>query len=401
MAIYSYKAKNSAGKVRHGQLAAISENDVLAKLRRRELIPVKVRDISNDLDTKLFLWLLKPGTKDLVIFSRQFSVMISAGVPVVESLKVMIDQTQNLYLQKMIMEITADVDGGAALSESLAKYPKFFSYFFVNIVRSGETSGKLDEVLDYLAEEMEKNYDMNKKFSGAMIYPAFIITALGGIGIMLMVYIIPQLMSVVTESGASLPISTRIVLAVSQFLQKYLIFLIIGLAALIFSARAYIRTPKGRHQADELLLHLPIFGDLFNKIYLIRFTRSLSTLLKGGVTITRALEISGAVAGNAVYKDLIGLTLTSISDGRPISSVMEASEEIPKMVPQMMAIGERTGKLDMVLDKITDFYSREVSNKLNNLSTLMEPIIMVILGVGVAIMVAAVLMPMYNMASQF
>ena len=216
-----------------------------------------------------------------------------------------------------------------------------------------------------------------------------------------MVYIIPQLMSVVTESGASLPISTRIVLAVSQFLQKYLIFLIIGLAALIFSARAYIRTPKGRHQADELLLHLPIFGDLFNKIYLIRFTRSLSTLLKGGVTITRALEISGAVAGNAVYKDLIGLTLTSISDGRPISSVMEASEEIPKMVPQMMAIGERTGKLDMVLDKITDFYSREVSNKLNNLSTLMEPIIMVILGVGVAIMVAAVLMPMYNMASQF
>ncbi len=401
MAIYSYKAKNSNGKTRRGRLAAVSENDVLAKLRRRELLPVKVRDISNDPDTKLFLWLLKPGTKDLVVFSRQFSVMISAGVPVVESLKVMIDQTQNLYLQKMIMEITAEVDGGAALSEALAKYPKFFSYFFVNIVRSGETSGKLDDVLDYLADEMEKNYDMNKKFSGAMIYPAFIIAALGGIGVMLMVFIIPQLMSVVTESGADLPLSTRVVLATSQFLQKYLIFLIIALAALIFGARSYVRTPKGKHSADELLLRLPIFGDLFNKIYLIRFTRSLSTLLKGGVTITRALEISGAVAGNAVYKDLIGLTLASISDGRPISSVMEASDAIPKMVPQMMSIGERTGKLDMVLDKITDFYSREVNNKLNNLSTLMEPIIMVILGVGVAIMVAAVLMPMYNMASQF
>ncbi|MFZ4648862.1 MAG: type II secretion system F family protein [Patescibacteria group bacterium] len=401
MAIYNYKAKTTDGDIRRGKIVALSESEVLSKLRRRELSPVKIQNVSNDLDVKLSLFLFKPKNKDLVIFSRQFSVMISAGVPVVESLRVMVDQTQNLFMQKMITQITAEVDGGAALSDALARYPKFFSYFFVNIVRSGETSGKLDEVLNYLADEMEKNYDMSKKFSGAMVYPAFIISALGGVAVMLLVFVIPQLTSVLSETGAALPLSTRIVLGASSFLKKYLIFLIIGLATLIFLIRAYIRTPQGTRRADELLLRLPIFGDLFNKIYLIRFTRSLSTLLKGGVTITRALEVSGAVAGNTVYQDLIRRTLLSINDGRSISSVMEASNQIPKMVPQMIAIGERTGKLDMVLDKVTDFYAREVSNKLNNLSTLLEPVIMVVLGVGVAVMVAAVIMPMYNMASQF
>jgi type IV pilus assembly protein PilC len=401
MAIYYYKAKNQDGRSRSGHLVALSENEALGKLRRRELSPVKIRDVSRDLDTRISLFLFKPKNKDLVIFSRQFSVMISAGVPVVESLKVMVDQSSNLYMQRMITQITSEVDGGATLSDALGKHPKFFSYFFINIVRSGETSGKLDEVLNYLADEMEKNYDMNKKFSGAMIYPAFIISALGGVAVMLMVFVIPQLTSVLTETGTVLPLSTRVVLAVSGFFQKYLILLIISLGTLIFLIRAYIRTPQGTRYADELLLRLPIFGDLFNKIYLIRFTRSLSTLLKGGVTITRALEVAGAVAGNTVYQDLIKKTLLSINDGRSISSVMEASSQIPKMVPQMVSIGERTGKLDMVLDKVTDFYSREVTNKLNNLSTLLEPIIMVVLGVGVAVMVAAVILPMYNMASQF
>lgn len=399
--IYSYRAKTSEGKKRSGRLVALSENDALGKIRRRDLAPYKIAEISNDLETKITLFIFKPKTKDLVIFSRQFSVMISAGVPVVESLRVMIDQTKNLYLQKMILQIASDVDGGANLSDALSKYPKFFSYFFINIVRSGETSGKLDEVLNYLADEMEKNYDMNKKFTGAMIYPAFIISALGGVAVMLMVFVIPSLTEVLSETGTELPMATKIVLAVSRFLQDYIIFLAIALVALIFLFRAYLKTPGGKRATDQLLLRLPIFGDLFNKIFLIRFTRSFSTLLKGGVTITKALEVAGAVAGNTVYRDIIRRTLLAISDGRPISSVMEASNEIPKMVPQMMAIGERTGKLDMVLDKVTDFYSREVTNKLNNLNALLEPIIMVILGVGVAIMVAAVILPMYNMATAF
>src|SRR5574344_1064679 len=241
--IYSYSAKNSEGKKRYGRLVAFSESDALGKLRRRDLAPYKIREISNDLETKISLFIFKPKTKDLVIFSRQFSVMISAGVPVVESLRVMVDQTKNLYLQKMILQIAADVDGGANLSDALSKYPKFFSYFFINIVRSGETSGKLDEVLNYLADEMEKNYDMNKKFTGAMIYPAFIISALGGVAIMLMVFVIPNLTEVLSETGTELPIATKIVLAISRFLQDYLIFLAIALVALIFLFRAYLKTP--------------------------------------------------------------------------------------------------------------------------------------------------------------
>lgn len=401
MAIYSYQARNINGKNKRGRIVALSENDAVGKLNRRNLSPYRLKEISNAIETKLTLFLFKPKTKDLVIFSRQFSVMISAGVPVVESLRVMVDQTENLYFQKMIIQITADVDGGTVLSDALAKYPKFFSYFFINIVRSGETSGKLDEVLNYLADETEKNYDMNKKFSGAMIYPAFIICALGGVAVMLMVFVIPGLTDVLAESGTELPLATRIVMSVSKFFQDYIIFIAIGIAILIFLFRAYVKSPKGKETTDKILLKLPIVGNLFSKIYLIRFTRSLSTLLKGGVTITKSLEVAGAVAGNTVYKELIRDTLLAINDGHPISSVLEASNEIPKMVPQMMAIGERTGKLDMVLDKVTDFYSREINNKLDNLSTLLEPIIMVVLGVGVAVMVAAVILPMYTMATAF
>jgi type IV pilus assembly protein PilC len=216
-----------------------------------------------------------------------------------------------------------------------------------------------------------------------------------------MVYVIPNLTSVLTESGAELPLATKIVVAVSHFLTNYLLFLGIALVGVVFLLRFYFRTYNGRRNLDFFKLHVPIFGTLFKYIYLMRFTRSLSTLLKGGVTITRSLEIVARVVHNIIYQEIILRTLESINDGNPISSVMENESTIPKMVPQMISVGERTGKLDVVLDKITEFYGREADKMLANLSTLMEPIIMTIMGVGVGIMVAAVIMPMYNMASQF
>lgn len=399
--IYRYKAKNKAGRNVFGKVVALSEGEATAKLRRRELSPTSLRDVSSSFLVKAQIFIFPPRGKDLVVFSREFAVMISANVPIVESLLVMIDQTENLALQKMIAAIAFDVDSGALLSDALAKHSRFFSYFYVNMVRSGETSGKLDEVLNYLADESEKNYDMNRKFKGAMVYPIFIISGLVGVSILLMVFVIPQLTSILTETGMALPLSTRIVIGTSKFLQSYWLFVLAAVFAAVFGMKAYSRTKVGKKQLDILLLRLPIFGPLFNQIYLIRFTRSLSTLLKGGVTITKALEISSSIAGNYVYQELIQKTLAAINDGRPISSAFEASKQVPKMIPQMMSIGERTGKLDSVLDKVTDFYSREASNRLNNLSTLIEPIIMVVLGIGVAIMVSAVILPMYNMATQF
>lgn len=402
MPIFKYKAKNNTtGRSKSEMTVGVNENDVAARLRRRDFSIISLTEASDSLEAKIHLLLNPISVKDLVIFSRQFSVMIAANVPVVESLLILIDQTDNFSLKNMIADIAFEVDSGSLLSDAFARRPKIFSEFFVNIIKSGETSGKLDEVLTYLADETEKSYDMAAKIKGAMIYPVFILVGLTGVGVVLMVYIIPNLTAMLTESGMELPISTRVIIAVSNFMKDYLILLGLMVVGLVVGARYYLKTSLGRYQLDKVKLKMPIFGKLFKYIYLMRFTRSLSTLLKGGVTITRGLEITSNVVGNVVYRDLLLETLTSINDGNPLATVLEASTDVPKMVPQMISVGERTGRLDSVLDKITDFYGREVSAMLANMSALMEPLIMVVMGVGVGIMVAAVLMPMYNMASQF
>ena len=401
MPIYKYKAEDANGRIKRGTFVGFSENDVIIKLRKKELNPIALNDVTGSLESKLSFLINPIKSKDLVIFSRQFSVMISASVPVVESLTILIDQTNNISLRNMLSEIAFEVEGGAFLSDSFSKRPKIFSDFFVHIIRSGESSGKLDEVLNYLADEMEKAYDMSSKIKGAMIYPAFVMSGLAAAGVVLMLYVIPNLTSILVETGAKLPISTRIVIGASNFLRSYLIFIIIAIIGLVFLVRFYLSSYNGRRNIDILKLRLPIFGKLFQYIYLMRFTRSLSTLLKGGVTITRSLEIVADVVGNTVYRELLLETLESINDGNPLSTVLENSKDIPKMVPQMLAIGEKTGKIDSVLDRITAFYTRESTNMLDNLSKLMEPVIMVIMGVGVGVMVAAVLLPMYNLASQF
>lgn len=401
MAIFNYQAEDSEGRIKRGQAIGISDSEVIAKLRKKDLKVVQIVDATNEPFTR-FLRLIAPiKTKDVVIFARQFSVMISANVPIVESLLVLVDQTNNLTLKNMISDIAFDVDSGSFLSDALGKHPKIFSDLFVNIVRSGETSGRLDEVLNYLADEMESNYDMISKMKGAMIYPAFIITALLGVGLVLMVYVIPSLTEILTETGAALPFSTKVVIGTSNFLVKYYLLLILLAIAAAFTIKLYLKTYTGRRQWDLMKIKLPIFGKLLQYIYLMRFTRSLSTLLKGGVAITRGLEIVAAVVGNTIYKELILETLESINDGNPLATVFEASSYVPRMVPQMISVGEKTGKIDSVLDRLTSFYSRESNNMLDNLSKLMEPLIMVVMGVGVGVMVAAVLLPMYNLASQF
>ncbi len=401
MAIFRYLAEDANGRRKRGQIVGLNDSDALARLRKQEFNPISVENITGTLESRFLMVIAPIKIKDLVIFTRQFSVMISANVTVVEALMILVDQTDNLSLRNMIAEIAFEVDSGAFLSEAFGKRPNIFSNFFINIIRSGETSGKLDEVLNYLADEMEQNYDMVAKIKGAMIYPVFIVCGLIGVGIVLMVYVIPNLTQILTETNAVLPISTRIVIAISNFFKDYLWLVGLMVLAIGVGAHFYFKTYIGRLQLDIVKLRMPIFGKLFRYIYLMRFSRSLSTLLKGGVIITKALEITADVIGNVVYREIILDTLESINDGNPVYSVMDKSRYVPKMVPQMIAVGEKTGKLDVVLDKITDFYGRETSNMLDNLSKLMEPIIMVVMGVGVGIMVAAVIMPMYNMASQF
>jgi len=401
MPIFKYQAENIDGRKKQGNIIALNESDAVSKLRKQELNPLSVLNISDTFEARLTFIISPIKDKDIVVFARQFSVMIAANVPVVESLLILVDQTKNITLKNLLSEVAFEVESGSFLSDALAKRPKIFSDFFVNIIRSGETSGKLDEVLDYLADETEKNYDMVAKIKGAMIYPVFILVGLIGVAIVLMIYVIPNLTSILTETGAELPLATRIVIGLSDFMRNYIILIALIIGAIAFLVHLYLKTYNGRRNFDLLKLRMPIFGRLFQYIYLMRFTRSLSTLLKGGVTITRSLEIVADVVGNTIYREVTLETLEAINDGNPLSSVMEKSKYVPSMVPQMIAVGEKTGKIDSVLDRVTSFYTRESGNMLDNLSKLMEPIIMVIMGVGVGIMVAAVLLPMYNLASSF
>jgi type IV pilus assembly protein PilC len=402
MPVYKYKARDGfKNRISRGNIVAFNRTEATQKLVKKDWTVLKLQNISDNFEGKLLLYINKIKQKDLVMFFRQFAVMIEANVTIVESLKTLVDQTKNISLQKLISELAYDVDSGYLLSDAMAKRGDIFSEFYINIIRSGETSGKLEEVLNYLADEVEKNYDMVSKIKNAMIYPIFIISALGGVGMFMMVFVLPELTSVIEESGAELPMSTKIVIATSNFLQDYWWLIIILLIAAVFGFKYISKSKKGRVILDTIRIRLPVFGNLYRLIYIVRFTRTLGTLLKGGVNISKSLEISARVVNNQVYKRLIYDTLKAVNDGSSIVAVFERSSDIPVMVSQMMAIGEQAGKLDDVLDRITEFYNKEINSILANLTTIMEPLIMIILAVGVGIMVAAVILPMYNLAGSF
>lgn len=400
MAVFRYKAIKEDNKSIKGLVESKSEESAVELLKEKGYKIVYLKEKTKiDFKNLTFLNRIKP--KDVVIFSRQFSVLISASVALVDALKILVDQTENLKFKSIVAEMADEVDAGTRLSDALGKRPKIFTEFFVNVVRSGETSGKLDEVLNYLADELEKDYDMSSKIKGAMIYPVFVLCGLGGVGVIMMVFVVPKLTAVLEETGAELPMATKILIAVSDFLKNEWWLLIIIIIGLVVGGKMATRTEIGKRIIDTIKLKLPIFGHLFNLIYLVRFTRSMNTLIIGGVNISRGLEITADVVNNDIYQNLIRETKTEVEDGNSISTVFEEYEMIPKMVPQMMTIGEKTGKLDVILSKLTDFYTREINNIVANLMTLMEPIIMVIMGVAVGLMVAAIILPMYNMSSSF
>ena len=402
MPYFKYKVlDNESKKIKSGLVEAVSANVAVEVLQEEGFSVISVREKSGFRKLKELSILDRIKPRDLVIFFRQFSVMISANVAIAQALKVLADQTDSKRLKMIVSEIADEVDAGAKLSNTLAKRPKIFPNFYISVIRSGETSGKLDEVLEYLADEIEKDYDMMHKIKGAMIYPAFILTGLIAVGIIMMIYVVPQLTGILTETGAELPLSTRILIGTSGFLKNYWWIILVILISFIVGTRFYISKPQGRKQFDFLKLHLPIFGKLFRRIYLVRFARSMNTLIIGGVTITSGLKVSANVVGNVIYKDLINQTIKAVEDGSSISSVFIKSNVIPKMVSQMLSIGEKTGKLDVILGSLINFYTREIDNTVANLMTLMEPIIMVIMGLAVGVMVAAVILPMYNLAGQF
>lgn len=400
MPVYDYRAKDNEGSTISGAVEAPSEAVAQDTLKERALVVVslKERKKSTLFQSSLSFFNRVPK-KDVVLFARQLAVMISATVPIVQSLRILVKQTSNITFKIIISEIADEVDGGAKLSASLARYPQAFTDFFVYMVRSGETTGKLDETLNYLADQQEKDYDLESKIKGAMIYPAFILGAMLVIGVLMMIFVIPRLTDALVAGGAELPFATKLLIAISSFLTNFWWLVIALLGIIATAARFYIRTPQGHRQYDTLKFHLPIFGTIFQKIYLVRFARSFSTLISSGIPVSRSLEIVADVIGNVIYKDLTMQTIKQVEAGNSIASVFIQSRNIPPMLPQMMIVGEQTGKLDLILDKLASFYAKELENLVANLVSIIEPLILVVMGAGVTVIVMAILLPMYNLSS--
>lgn len=393
---FKYQIKTEKDEILKGEIEAPNEKIATSELRERGII-IFLRERKRKIfETSLFQ---RIRAKDLVIFSRQLSVMISATLPVVRALEVLISQTSNPQLKKAVMEVMEDVKGGMRLSNSLAKFPNIFNSLFVNMVKTGETVGKLDEVLNYLADEQEKDYEIKNKITGAFIYPIVIVGLVMVILMVMMIFVIPKLTSLVAEMGTQLPITTRMLIGLSNFFVNYW-WLVFGLLLILFFLFQRLTCRgRGRRILDQVKLKLPIFGEIFQKIYFVQFSRSLATLIAGGAPLTLALQVAEDVMPNVIYKDLIHQTTKGVEEGKSIASVFLKSKEIPPMLSQMLVVGEQTGQIDLILNKIANFYAREIENLIARLTSLIEPLIIIFLGIGVAIMVSAIIMPIYNLAS--
>jgi len=399
MAEYIYRARNRQGNVTKGTIKANSEEDASLILSKHGLAPIEIKSSKS---VSLFQKEFHFGgvkIKDLAIFSREFATMIEAGIPILQGLRIMVIQTENPRLSDILREISYDVESGESLSDSLEKYPNVFNDFFISMIRSGEQSGRISEVLNILADYQENANELMGKAKSAMIYPIFVITAMILVGIVVMVFVVPQLMGLFTQAGLKLPLPTRILMGISGFLVNYWWFVIIFVSLAVYMILSYMKTPEGRYNIHAMLLKIPVAGILLRKLYLAQFSRAFQVLITSEVPVVQALMVSRDVMVNRVYRAIISNTAEEVKNGATISGTFEKYPEIPLMVTQMVAIGENTGELGKSFNSITTFYEREVNDAIRNLTQLIEPVIIILLAAGVVVILLGVLMPIYQLAN--
>lgn len=397
---FAYEARTPAGEIQSGTVEAPSHEAALKILERYNLVIVGLEEEKGGLalkkEIKLFARIKR---QEIVAFSRQLAVLFEAQVPLLDALKTLAAQTPNPKFEATISDIAAEVDAGTPLSQAFAKYPKLFSNFYVSVVRAGEASGRLNEVLNYLADHEERAYDLTRKVRGALIYPAFIVASLVLVGAIMLIFVVPQITSIFEESEAELPFLTVTVIALSDFAKAFWWLIVVLLGGAGFGLARFFKTPDGALLKDTLLLQIPILKNLFQKVYLTRLAENLSTLIKGGIPIIQALTITGEVVGNLVYRRTIEEAAEEVRKGGSISGVLKNNKYIPSLVTQMVMVGENTGRLDSILGTVASFYQKDVDNMVSNLTALIQPILILILGGAAGLLVAAILLPIYNLSS--
>jgi len=402
MPLYRYQARNPKGGLSVGKVEARTEAQAAEVLESHNLIPVRFEEVLADNPIDAFLTKFsRISAKDKVIFFRQLSTLVGAQVRIVSSLRILIRQVTSPKFKSIIEELALDIEGGKSLSESLEIYPELFPELYVSLVKAGEASGSLDKTLNYLADQIEKDYDLKSKVRGALAYPAFIIVLLFVVGALMFIFVLPQMTSVLIEAGAELPFATKIIVAATNFFLNFWWMVVTVIIGGGFGLRYYLKTTPGRYNFDRLVVHLPIVSSFLEKIYMLRFSHHIANLLDGGISIVKALQLIAAITGNWVYRDIFMEAAKEVQTGKSLSKILENYELMPPLVYQMISVGEETGDLPAIMRKLSNFYSKEVDNIIATLTTLIEPVIMVILGLAVGIMVAGILLPIYNLASAF
>jgi type IV pilus assembly protein PilC len=394
---YIWKGRTPTGEMLSGEYLAESKQELLNYLRKRKIIITHIRHKPKELNIN-FGFKNKIKTKDLGVFTRQFATMINAGLPMVQCLDILQSQMEKPMFKKIVGDVMGDVEAGSTLAEALRKH-KCFSDLYVNMVDAGETGGILDIILNRLAVYLEKADALIRKIKGAMTYPAVVFTVAMGATIFMLMFIIPTFAKMFTDFGGQLPLPTRIVMGLSNFLRANWYLLIGAVVVLVVAFRRYYKTDKGRYRIDRFLLNMPILGSVIRKGGVARFTRTLGTLVASGVPILNGLEITARTAGNKVIEEAVMNTRTSISEGNTIAEPLKASGVFPPMVVQMIAVGEQTGSLDEMLDKVADFYDSEVDTAVSALTSVIEPVMIVIMGTIVGGMLIAMYLPMFKLIS--
>ncbi len=402
--LFNYKVINSAGVQEDGSIDAQSIDIAVSSLQRRGMVVVSIHPadeakgvLSKDIGG-LFQGIKQ---KDIVILSRQMSTLFTSQVSALRIFKLLASETENRNLRNVLVQVSDDIQGGSAISLAIAKHPKVFSNFYVNMVKAGEESGKLDETFQFLADYLDRTYEVTSKVKNSLIYPAFVIFTFFAVMVLMLTVVIPKISQILIDSGQEIPVYTKAVIAVSSFLVNWWIPLLIVILGIVFVVWRYSFTEQGKYTFSSLRINTPYIGNLFKKLYLSRIADNINTLLSSGVPVVKALELTSTVVDNKIYEDIVAKSLEDIKGGMALSEAMGKYREIPGIMIQMMKIGEESGELGNILKTLAKFYQREVMQAVDTLVDLIEPAMIVLLGLGVGVLLASVLIPIYNISASF
>jgi type IV pilus assembly protein PilC len=398
MPTYTWEGKSGLGELKKGEMVA--ENPAIARIQLRKLRinPTRIRQKKEEAETKFSLRRKVPE-KSIVIFTRQFATMINAGLPLVQCLGILAAQQENPAFARIISQVKGDVESGQSLAEALKKHPKIFNDLYVNLVEAGEAGGILDVILSRLSSYIEKLQKLKKKVKGALVYPAVVISVAVLVMAVILIFVIPVFEKMFKDFGHALPTPTQFVIALSRFVKNNFIYLIIALVGMVLVFRQFYRTSWGKYLLDDLSLRLPVFGPLLRKVAVAKFTRTFGTMVGSGVPILEALDIVARSAGNKIIEKALVKARSSISQGKTIAEPLEESKIFPVMVTQMIHVGESSGELDTMLTKIADFYDDDIDAAVATMTSMLEPILMVVLGTLIGGLVISMYLPIFRMAA--